>query len=661
MKAMTIDRPNYRANQALTSEVENLSTAWLDSVPSLAWGTLALAAAIIFGYLITITGTLSGQIPYWTATCICGILCFASFTVMHEAGHGSIVKIGSRLKPMESLLGWMFSVPLLLTPYRMFQKIHDRHHAFTNDPDRDPDHFIFGEKWYQVALSMVFMPFQYHLLILTRYRHMAIFRATFSSTALYFAFIFASLYALSKVGYGTEIIYFVLLPTVIAVFLLVMLFDYVPHHPHKSQDPFQNTRIYPSRLLNIVLLGQNYHLIHHLYPRVPWYKYKEVFARTKPYLEERGAPIEIFGSDTAGFMKSPRAHRLKDNGAGVNMLLPVTSLDRLTIDAVAIDFGVPIGDHMCFKAGQYVMISRWLAGAQTTRCYSICSSPDENGLTIGVRRTKDGLMSRYLNETLKIGDELIVQGPFGDFTYPACHRYPVKCLVLIAGGSGITPILSILKTALKGPVKIPIQLIYAGRDWSSLMFKSKINALADRYPDLLTVHYLIDSDMKKKSPAFSRSRVESLLGIKTKTTRRVEDCDYYICGPEGLKQTALETLYDWGVAPQRTHYEDFATTSMAPEGPQHQVSIKLADGSAHTIRVASNQTVLDVAIENGVALPHACRNGSCGTCKVKVTAGSIGVPAKTVAGITPDEWGQGFTLACQCKPLGDITLKELRS
>ena len=145
-----------------------LDEVWQHALPkTIAWGRVALFVGLVAAYATTLLAVSKDAISYWAATPICAYLAYACFTVLHDAGHGSIVAKGSRLKPLETILGWICAVPLLLVPYRAFQKIHDRHHAFTNDPDRDPDHFSFGDRWYQVVLNCLFIPIQYHKLIFT--------------------------------------------------------------------------------------------------------------------------------------------------------------------------------------------------------------------------------------------------------------------------------------------------------------------------------------------------------------------------------------------------------------------------------------------------------------------------------------------------------------
>ena len=158
---------------------------WQDSVPDIAWGTLLLFIGIILSYVLVISYTVAGQISYPVATLICSYLAFASFTVMHDAGHGSIFKMCSTLKSIESLIGWIASIPMIIVPYRIFQKIHDRHHAFTNDPERDPDYISEQKIGFGLLLSLYYTPIKYHVMSLTSLRQVKVISDTYSSSIAY--------------------------------------------------------------------------------------------------------------------------------------------------------------------------------------------------------------------------------------------------------------------------------------------------------------------------------------------------------------------------------------------------------------------------------------------------------------------------------------------
>lgn len=642
--------------QNLVSAKNNQYTAvWQESAPAIAWGTIALFAVYLAGYFFVVTSALNGQLPYGLASALCAYLAYVGFTVVHDAGHGSIIKMGSPLKPIEPLLGWITSVPLLLVPFPAFKRLHDRHHAFTNDPDRDPDHFTFGDKWYQVALNCLFIPLQYHILTFSKLRHIKTMRDTFTSTLIYFAIVISIVAWLIHRGFLEPLLYLLFIPNIIAVFILAMFFDYIPHHPHKSVDRYHDTRIYPSKLLNIILLGQNYHLIHHMYPRIPWYKYAQVYKRIRPDLEANDAPIEDLSNGLRpGFLQSPNARNLQANGTKVNMLLRVAEVKQLTANAVSVRFDLPGGEPLKYRAGQYVTISKWLDGEQQTRCYSLCSSASKGELKIGVRKQQGGLVSAFVNNELKAGNEMIVQGPFGDFTFVPSYNDSIDQLLLVAGGSGITPILSILETALEATSIKQTHLVYAARTIADMMFYEHIESLKKDFPDRLCVTYVANEPSCK----IKRLSPEALVALLPDNQGR-EKTECYLCGPQGLKEIVTTTLLQNNFTANRIHTEDFVALTNEPVGILHQIDISLTDGSHYKLQVASNQTVLEVAKQKGVALPNACGVGTCGTCKFKVKKGQNPDIDDGIPGLSVDDKASGYTLACQCKPDSDLSLVEV--
>lgn len=636
---------------------------WQAFVPELAWGTLLLLAGILLGYALVIPAAMQGYLPYPLATLVCAYLAYASFTVMHDAGHGSLIQVGSRLKKLEAMIGWLASIPLLIAPYRLFQKIHDRHHAFTNDPERDPDHYSFGDKWYLVVLNSLFIPLQYHIMSVTTLRHLKVIRATYSSSLLYLVLVVGSLAMLASSGYAREVMYFAVAPAIIAVFFLAMFFDYIPHHPHKSLGRYHNTRIFPGRIGNIVLLGQNYHLIHHLYPRVPWYRYVDVYQRILPELEARRAPIEdLSGKRRPAWLQSPDARNLQDEGRTLHHVLRVKEIEQLTPDALAISFELPEGQRLDYLAGQYITLSKWLNGQQQSRCYSLCSSPARGQLKVGVKHLPGGSVSGSIHKQLHVGDELVVQGPGGDFVYPPKHQQRFDHLLLVAGGSGITPILAILESALEDVSDTPVTLVYVSRDRAHCMFLKHLEALARQHHNRFKLYTLFSAENAATGHTLNADTLTQLLSLRFEDAKagNLQKAECYVCGPEGLKQTVVETLSKQMVDPLRLHSEEFIAGITAPKGPQHSVHVTLADGQSHHLKVASNQTVLEVAKAKGVALPHACGTGTCGTCKLKLDKGDIVPLAGETPGLTAPESAAGFTLACQCRPLEALSLSESR-
>ncbi|MEE4246219.1 MAG: ferredoxin--NADP reductase [Kangiellaceae bacterium] len=365
-----------------------------------------------------------------------------------------------------------------------------------------------------------------------------------------------------------------------------------------------------------------------------------------------------------GLVPSATANKLLKHGRAINRVLPVAEINRLTDDSVSVEFKLPDGQLLDYRAGQYITVSKWLNGEQHTRCYSLCAGPNKGVLKIGVRHTKNGLMSGYINNELKAGDQLIVQGPFGDFIYPPTQDKVIKRLSLIAGGSGITPILSIIEQALDEASEFAIDLIYACRSRDSIMFFQRLESLKKLNLGRLTIRYVIESDDQDHAPLdlvgrLNGETIEQVWPHVCDENQQVKlHSEFYICGPEGLKNSVVKSLTEYGITEEHIHVEQFVMPMSEPVGEQFQVAIQLANGIRHSLEVAANQSVLEVAKFKGIQLPHACSSGTCGSCKLKVDSGkSVSIP-DSIPGLTVDEKQAGITLACQCKPLEAMTLSE---
>ncbi|MBE9549585.1 MAG: fatty acid desaturase [Proteobacteria bacterium] len=631
------------------------TAGWESYASGIAWGTVALFIAIVAGYGLLLTGIVQDFIPLGWGTLISTVLAYLSFTVMHEAGHGNISHGVNSMKIPEQVMGWLASAAFLVVPYQLFAKIHDYHHAYTNDPDRDPDFWVSGDNAMQVILRAFLLPFHYLYRVATDLFEDPILRKTHKSSLIYFIIsaIFSTAVILS--GYGLELLFIGFIPVLLGSFVLGMVFDWIPHHPTHQQGRYQNTRVYMFPGLSILTCGQNYHLIHHLYPRVPWYNYQRVFTQLEPELRSKNAPIEqLFTGSLPGIFKAPSAHQPGPVGSPSKLSLTVSALHKETADSVVITFANLDEVALEFKPGQYLTLSKKLNNEYLTRCYSICEANTSGKLSVAVKRVDGGLLSSYLNEELVVGDQLTVAGPFGEFIYQSCAGQDEN-LVLIAGGSGITPIISILESALIENPDIHVHLIYTNRSIADTLFNSRLNQLLQSYPDTLEitpVYQTVDPEWSGLSGYLDTEKLSSILAGQD------ADSQYYICGPARMKDCVLMALDYMGVSNKNIFIEDFTFTPPAAEGPVHAVEIKLADGKVHKLDVAENQTVLQIAKEQGITIPHACGIGQCGCCMLQISSGSAQLAEGNHPGILPVEVAKGLTLSCQCKPTSALTLVE---
>ena len=588
------------------------------------------------------------------------ILLYLSFTVAHEAGHGNIAHEVGWMRPVERALGWAATLPFLIVPFGLFARIHDYHHAFTNDPDRDPDYIVSGKTGWSVVPHALTIPLEYLRLTFTRFADEPVFARTHKTSLAYYMVTVSVIVALVWSGYGRELLWLGVLPLFIASFILAMLFDWIPHTPASRQGRWENTRSYLFPGLKYLTLGQNYHHIHHLYPRVPWYHYDRVFEAIRPELEAQGAPIEDLAQDgPAVLLKSPAAREPRTDGRSDTMTLAVASINRTTADSAEITFANPDGKSIAFKAGQYVTLSKRVKNETVTRCYSICEAPASGRLSVGVKRVEGGLLSTYLNSELQVGGRLTVAGPFGDFIYePPLKAGARETLYLIAGGSGITPVLSILQMALAGHERTRVHLIYANRSSRDEMFRERLDELATRYDGRLTVTRVYEQAHENWKGAMGRLDKRKL---KAMLKNRPRGARFYICGPTPMKNLVTATLRELKIAPARIAVEEFAQAAPEAKGRRHSVEIELAGGARHELEVAENQTVLQAANNRGIRIPHACGVGQCGCCMMRVMGGSWESASEVTPGLTPGEKEQGLTLACSCRPKSALSLREGKS
>lgn len=228
----------------------------------------------------------------WAGSIAATVLAYAAFTVLHEASHGNIHGTHLRVRWIGELAGWLSGLTLL-APHPMFRAIHLRHHSHTNDPNKDPDFWVHGSHPLRVfgRCATLIGAYEWNFFF-GDVSHTRGGRAVRRQAVLGVMGLFMVLVVLIALGLGKEALWLWIVPALIAAAFLAFAFDWVPHHPHSAQGRFIDTRILLVPGLTLPMLWQNYHLIHHLYPRVPFYRYAACFRELRPELESRGSPIE---------------------------------------------------------------------------------------------------------------------------------------------------------------------------------------------------------------------------------------------------------------------------------------------------------------------------------------------------------------------------------
>lgn len=268
-----------------------VNNVWKQHTVDFAWPTVALFVVVVAGHIAVWGTVLLGLVSVWVGCAIQTLLSYLAFTVAHEAAHGNIHGNRSRLRGAATAMGWIASV-LLLAPFSAFRALHLQHHAHVNEGDSDPDHWVAGSSAASIAARCAtIMPYYYYtLLIGPLSKTRAGRKARRSSVLTMVAFVAAGV-VFVLAGLGVEALLLWALPALIASGVLAFAFDWLPHHPHDGRERYHDTRVILGPGLPLATMWQSYHLVHHLYPRVPFYRYGTCFVDLRPDLEARGADI----------------------------------------------------------------------------------------------------------------------------------------------------------------------------------------------------------------------------------------------------------------------------------------------------------------------------------------------------------------------------------
>ena len=336
--------------------------------------------------------------------------------------------------------------------------------------------------------------------------------------------------------------------------------------------------------------------------------------------------------------------------------LTIREVRAETPEAVSITFEAPESHNADFawKPGQYLTLRDTVDGKDTRRSYSIASLPGKP-LTVGVKRLEGGVFSAHC-QSLKPGDRMQVMPPEGRFTTRGEER-----LVLIAAGSGITPMVSIAADALARGADVT--LIYGNRNTDTIMFREVLEGLKDRYVDRFTLIHILSREPQDVDLLNGRISGDKIAALGRAGAVDLDGADgVYLCGPGDMIDDVAATLEGQGVARDRLHFERFFQEGEAPRKPRSAeaeaaaesgVSVEVVlDGSRRRFNVqAEDDSVLDAAERQGLELPYSCRGGMCCTCRCKVTEGSAEMAVNY--SLEPWELEAGFTLACQSRPTSE--------
>lgn len=349
---------------------------------------------------------------------------------------------------------------------------------------------------------------------------------------------------------------------------------------------------------------------------------------------------------------SPRFHTLK-----------IKEVRRETPDAVTVSFDVPEGlrEDYRFSAGQYLTLKTLIEGSEVRRSYSICAGEGDGELRVAIKKIDGGLFSNFANENLAPGAEIEVMSPSGRFAVPAGEDGP-RMLVAIAAGSGITPILAMIRTVLAREPETQFFLFYGNRTSQSIIFKGELEDLKDCYPTRLAVYHVLSREAQDVSLLSGRLDAEKLQTLLTSVAPAAEVDHFFLCGPGELIEMAKASLATLGVPAEKVHQEFFTPADgTAPHAPKpahrgahvdHAALAELViDGARYSVPVAAGETIVDAAHRAGVEAPFSCKGGMCCTCRAKVVDGEVDMAVNY--SLEPWEIEAGFVLTCQSRPVSE--------
>jgi ring-1,2-phenylacetyl-CoA epoxidase subunit PaaE len=342
--------------------------------------------------------------------------------------------------------------------------------------------------------------------------------------------------------------------------------------------------------------------------------------------------------------------------------LKIKDIRKETADCVSVAFEIPehLASEFEFSQGQNITVKSSIEGEELRRSYSICSSPMEKELRIAIKQIPSGKFSTHANQALSVGHMLDVMAPTGKFFTKLSSAHEKQYLAFVAG-SGITPVISIIKATLSLEPRSSFTLVYGNRDRHTIIFKEQLENLKDRYLDRLMIHHIFSRE--KTDAAINQGRID---GEKCRQLfqhlidpKRMDEI--FICGPESMIFSVIHCLDQEKIPKEKIHFELFTVPGQATGAPtkitpvdldknakESRISIKIDGISSEFSLSANGPSILDAALRQGADLPYACKGGVCASCRAWLKEGKVHMD--TNYALEADELAAGFILTCQSHP-----------
>ncbi|MFD1187936.1 2Fe-2S iron-sulfur cluster-binding protein, partial [Pontibacter rugosus] len=353
--------------------------------------------------------------------------------------------------------------------------------------------------------------------------------------------------------------------------------------------------------------------------------------------------------------------------------LKVVEITKETVDAATIHFEHPDKKNIDYKPGQFLTLIIPVEGKEIRRSYSLSSTPHESPrLSVTVKRVDGGLMSNYLLDTLQVGQEMKVMEPIGNFCL-TCAPSNQRHVLLFGAGSGITPLMSILKAVLREEPNSQVTLVYGNRNEASVIFREQLQELQAKFEARLQVEYVYS---QPTHDCEHRGRMNQSLVLKILERRRlakVENAVYFMCGPEGMMEEVRHALDVLHVPADRIFRESFVSNKLTDQQQQAQHGDVAAseddgeittqtvtviyEGAEYSFEVEPDQTILEAALEQDIDLPYSCQAGLCTACRGKCLSGKVHLDERE--GLSDAEMEEGYVLNCVGHPLTNNVVIEI--
>ncbi|MGJ8598131.1 1,2-phenylacetyl-CoA epoxidase subunit PaaE [Sulfitobacter sp.] len=341
--------------------------------------------------------------------------------------------------------------------------------------------------------------------------------------------------------------------------------------------------------------------------------------------------------------------------------LTVTDVHKTIRDAVVLSFAVPEGADFEFIQGQYLTFRREFDGEELRRSYSICAGLDDGILQVGIKRVEGGAFSTWANDNVKVGDTLEAMAPMGKF-HTDLDAEARRHYLGFAGGSGVTPVLSILRTILTREPHSRFTLVYANRAVSTIMFRAELEDLKNTYMGRVNVIHVLEADAQDIDLFTGRVDEEKCAQLFSRWIDIASVDTAFICGPEPMMLGIAASLRAHGLSDDQIKFELFGSSqpgrakkqaiaaNAAQSGAMTEATVTM-DGATRSFKMPRDMSLLEAALENSMDAPFACKAGVCSTCRAKVTEGEVEM--LTNHALEDNEVADGFVLTCQCYPLTD--------